>query len=267
VASYLAYGYVYPDTRSQVYDPTTQTPATNAAAAATASQVMTYNGSVIWAFFYSRCNGIATLNSENANAYKTDAHGNVIYNAQGQLMCTPGPWNYVAYCRSRSCGGHAASTLSDCGYYGHGVGMCQWGAWARGGSPYQTILTDYYTGVVVSNGSTGPTPTTSPSPSPTPIPVPRLLGPFIVAANVPFTLSWDGSPAFPYVSTLYQGSAVAAQGTVTPGISGTAYWSVGPLPVGSYAWTVNQAGMSATVSATLTVVTRVYQTDLPWVGD
>jgi len=35
--------------------------------------------------------------------------------------------------------------------YGHGIGMCQWGAIgrARAGQDYRTILTTYYTGTTV----------------------------------------------------------------------------------------------------------------------
>src|SRR5207253_2797388 len=102
IASYLVNGFVYPDTRSQVYNPNYQTPATNAATDATAGQVMTYGGSVIWAFFYSRCNGLATRNSENAVGYQTDSSGHLVYNGQGQIVCTSGGWNYVGYCRSRT---------------------------------------------------------------------------------------------------------------------------------------------------------------------
>jgi hypothetical protein len=263
VASYLAYGYVYPDTRSQVYDPTSQKPTTNAAADATAGQVMTYNGAVIWAFFYSRCNAIATRNSEDAIGYETDSNGNVIYNAQGQMICTSGGWNYVAYCRSRSCGGHDPSTLSDCGYYGHGVGMCQWGAYARGGSLYQTILNDYYTSVAISTGGASPTPTSSP----TPVPALQLLGPFVVLASAPVTLSWRGPTGIEYAASLYQGSKTVAQATLVPNSSGVCYWSVGTLPVGSYAWTVAQGGTTSPVSATLIVATKIYQEELPWLNN
>lgn len=144
IASYLANGYVYPDTRSQVYDPTNRWPSTDAAVDATAGQVMTVNGSVIFAFFFSRCNGLSTRNSEDAIAYSG-------INADSQYICANGGWKYVSYCRARSCTGHSPSPLSDCGYYGHGVGMCQWGTYYRGsaGASHTDILNSYYTGITI----------------------------------------------------------------------------------------------------------------------
>ena len=54
-------------------------------------------------------------------------------------------WNYISYLRSRPCG---------CGwnkYYGHGVGMCQYGmqAYAKKGWDYVQIIEHYYTGCTV----------------------------------------------------------------------------------------------------------------------
>src|SRR4029077_2646785 len=114
--------------------------------------VVTVNGSVVFTFFFSSCNGVSTRNSENLNLYVTDANGNIVHNSQGQavcLSCTPGGtcWNFVSYCRARSCTVHLPSSKSDCGYWGHGVGMCQWGAYYRGNLSFVDILNSYYTGV------------------------------------------------------------------------------------------------------------------------
>src|SRR5207302_3460896 len=115
---------------------------------ATAGQVMTYGGSIITAFFYSECNGQTTVNSENAILQQLSPHPPPPY------QCSPAGWNFVAYCRARSCTGHSPSTQSDCGYWGHGVGMCQWGAYyhAVAGMGYQDILNSYYTGISIVTG-------------------------------------------------------------------------------------------------------------------
>lgn len=73
--------------------------------------------------YFSHCNG-RTKNSEDHNG-----------------------WNYVAYLRSRPC---------SCGwtsYYGHGVGMCQYGmeAYAKQGWSYRQIIAHYYTNCSVGN--------------------------------------------------------------------------------------------------------------------
>jgi hypothetical protein len=256
VASYLVNGFVYPDTRSQVYDPTYQTTATNAAVDATAGQIMTYNGAVIHAFFYSRCNGITTRNSENAIGYATDAYGNLLYNGQNQLECTAAGWNYVAYCRARACGGHAASTLSNCGYYGHGVGMCQWGAFARGGSGlgYQDILNSYYTGVTIA----GPVVAASL----------QLLGPLLIAEYVVPTLRWLTQPGRTCTSQITQGGmGIAGPASISADGSGQASWTLPyGLGPGSYAWSVADATSgSPSASATLIVAPHLYETYVPTV--
>lgn len=143
----LTRGFVYPDTRDQVYS-NVQYSSTNAAVDATAGQVMTANGQIICAFFFSRCNGQTTRNSEQAILYNgTDA--------QGAYICSTGSFGVLSYCRARCCTWNAASTRSECGYYGHGVGMCQWGSYgqASAGRPYATILNSYYTGVAITTGS------------------------------------------------------------------------------------------------------------------
>lgn len=140
VRAFRANGFVYPDTRSQVYDPNNRYASTDAAVDATSGQVITTGGAIIDALFFSRCNGLTTRNSEDA-----------IIQSNG--ICKSAGWNYVSYCRARSCTGHAASDRSDCGYYGHGVGVCQWGSYyqAGAGRDYRTILTSYYTGIEISS--------------------------------------------------------------------------------------------------------------------
>jgi hypothetical protein len=96
------------------------------AVTATHNVVMTYNGEIVReALFFAHCNG-HTRNSEDY-----------------------GGWNYVPYLRSVSC---------NCGfsdYFGHGVGMCQWGAkaMAEQGYGYEDILKHYYTGIEVEAGT------------------------------------------------------------------------------------------------------------------
>lgn len=108
---------------------------TDAAVADTRGVVATYGGSIISAFFFAHCNAESTRNSEEALNWQT---------------CTVQPWGYVPYCRARPCGGHQRYD-SSCGYYGHGVGMCQWGAKAKAesGKSYRTILSEYYTGISI----------------------------------------------------------------------------------------------------------------------
>jgi hypothetical protein len=268
VASQLAYGFVYPDTRSQVYNPNYRTATTDAAVDATAGQVITVNGSVIFAFFFSECNGVTTLNSENANGYETDANGNIITNSQGQWICQTDGWNYVSYCRARSCTGHLPSSYSTCGYFGHGVGMCQWGAYYRSSMSFVDILNSYYTGVTI--GPVGPTstptptqtptpiPTATPSPTPTPIPVPQPYGPFLAKAGVPITLSWASVGAgASYTVTVFRGTTQLNQVTTAQ-----TSWSIGAYGVGTYTWTV-AASVGTSASATLVVALNIYSRDLP----
>ena len=139
VVSFLSRGYVYDDTRSQVYNPDNRTASTDAAVDATRSVVVTYGSSIAQTFFYSRCNGVTTRNSEDAIYWQS---------------CTRANWAYVGYCRARPCGGHdvfqhACADPGMSNYVGHGVGLCQWGAWARANESftYQAILAHYYTGI------------------------------------------------------------------------------------------------------------------------
>lgn len=93
---------------------------TDAAVDSTHGVVATYAGQVIRAFFFAHCDG-HTRNSED------------VWSAA------------LPYCRSVAC---------PCGYttrYGHGVGMCQWGArtLAQQGKDDTEILKHYYTGIAV----------------------------------------------------------------------------------------------------------------------
>jgi hypothetical protein len=272
VASQLTNGFVWPDTRSQLYNPSYRTETTDAAADATASQVMTVNGSVIFAFYFSRCNGTSTVNSENVITYVTDGNGNIIHNGNGQAICQSGGWNYVSYCRARSCTGHSPSTFSTCGVYGTGVGMCQWGAFYRGGMSYTDILNSYYTGVTITGATPPASPTATPlptaTPTPTPIPVPPAplpLGPGLVTPGQSVTLLWSTSgPGVQYLGSLYlDGSLVRSWNTPQTSVS------VGQLPIGAYTWGVEArgpSGVSTVKWTTLLVVTNVYKTELPWVA-
>lgn len=108
--------------------------------------VATYSGSIIQAFYFARCNGEHTLNSEDG-----------IWQPS---ICKAGG-SYVPYCRAVTCNLHESCINipgeKPCcnGYYGHGVGMCQRGAQAMAnqGNNYQQILKHYYTGIVVEEGS------------------------------------------------------------------------------------------------------------------
>ncbi|MGH2461673.1 MAG: hypothetical protein ACRDIY_22695, partial [Chloroflexota bacterium] len=106
--------------------------------------------SLISAFYFSRCNGASTRNSWQYIAYSGT-------NGQGQQVCTVGSFGYSTYCVARPCAWNQASTYSDCGYYGHGVGMCQWGAAGQGqaGASYRDILSSYYTGISIAGGCAG----------------------------------------------------------------------------------------------------------------
>lgn len=141
VKKQLTIGYVYPDTRDQVFTPQTSYPSTDAAVDSTAGQVMTYSGSVIYAFYFSRCNGVSTRNSENA-----------ITLIDG---CPGRGFNYTPYCRARCCTWNQPYPQGCLEYHGHGVGMCQWGMYGQGnaGRSYTTILNSYYTGITLATGT------------------------------------------------------------------------------------------------------------------
>ena len=210
VVSYLANGYVWDDTRSQVYNPANRRTQTDAAVDATRTAVATYQGALAWTFFFGRCNAVTTRDSEKALNWS---------------HCAVAPWNYVAYCRARPCGGHSpydnGCTNEAAGYYGHGVGMCQWGAYARAneGLDYLAILQRYYTNVVVQGLM--------------PTPLAPANGALVLASGT-VGLQWQGT-ASQYLAELRNGS-----GTIiaTRDWSTATSWTVGPLGVGVFDWHV-----------------------------
>lgn len=142
VAYYLAVGYICTTTACQVYSDK-RDPRTSEAVDATHNQVAVYNGRIISANFFAKCDGTTTRNSEDA-----------LTSYDNWTTCQSGPWAYSPYLRAKQCGGHSRYT-SSCGYYGHGVGMCQWGAKAKAdsGLSYRDIITYYYTSVTVEVGT------------------------------------------------------------------------------------------------------------------
>lgn len=142
VAYYLARGYICTTPACQVYSDE-RDPRTSEAVDATHNQVAVYNGTIISANFFAKCDGTTTLNSEDALA-----------SYDNWKTCQSAPWAYSPYLRKKPCGGHSRYT-SSCGYQGHGVGMCQWGAKARADSgwSYRDIITYYYTSVTVEVGT------------------------------------------------------------------------------------------------------------------
>jgi peptidoglycan hydrolase-like amidase len=262
VASFLQYGFVYPDARSQVYDPNNTWPTTDAAVDATTGQVMTVGGAVIFAFFFSQCNGVSTVNSENAICY--DCGG---VNSLGQDICTTAGWNYVSYCRARSCTFNAGWSGSDCGYDGHGVGMCQWGAYGQGlaNYDYATILNAYYTGVTISSNA-APTPTPvppTPTPTSTPVPALQVYGPYLVQSGQPIVLSWNNlGSGITYEIQLYTAGSPTATWTTAQ----TWYQVPLTLAVGSYSWSLqawSPSGPLGTVWSTLVIAENVYHGYIP----
>lgn len=129
--TYAMARYRHPDKNAHVCDTTccqawTSNPNPRAieAVQATSGKYVTRNGSHISEpLYFSHCNG-NTRNSENYDS-----------------------WNYIVYLRSRPC---ACGWTS---YYGHGVGMCQYGmqAYALQGKTYIQIIEHYYTGCTVGN--------------------------------------------------------------------------------------------------------------------
>ncbi len=120
----------------------------------TSGIVLVRAGAVIPAYYGARCNGDATLHSEDG-----------VWHRAG--VCAVGG-SSVPYARSRPCSGHvscARTTETPCcrvvaggrtvSIYGHGVGMCQRGAQefaAYDGLDWQGILLGYYSSVTLENG-------------------------------------------------------------------------------------------------------------------
>jgi len=144
VAYYLARGYVCTTTACQVYNPDKRYSTTDQAVDATHNQVGVYDGKIISANFFAMCNAESTRNSEDA-----------LTSYDNWKTCQSAPWSYVPYLRAQSCGGHSRYT-STCGYWGHGVGMCQYGAQARAsldGWDYRQIIGHYYYPATVEVGT------------------------------------------------------------------------------------------------------------------
>src|SRR6185437_2287487 len=162
--------------------------------------------------------------------------------SSGLYTCATAAWNKLDYCRARSCTGHSPSTISECGYYGHGVGMCQWGSYyhATSGTAYDAILASYYTSTTLENAIGTPTP----------------LGPFLVLHNQGFTIRWAsvGSGANYNVSVQSSGGSTVASYNG----SGTSC-GVGPLATGTYTWTVVASlnGQSSNAHATIHVADQL----------
>ena len=135
--AYQAKGYVWDSTADQVYDPSRRKVTTDAAVEATRGLVMRYGSNLVSSMYFSTCNG-STRDSEHGLNWRT---------------CVEYGWSRVDYLRMKSCWGHGAYSASPCGYYGHGVGMCQYGANARAqeGWSYVQILNYYYTGISIQN--------------------------------------------------------------------------------------------------------------------
>lgn len=237
VVSYLAKGFVWDDVRDQIYNPGSVRDQTNAAVDASRGVVVTYGGGIAKTFFFSRCDGATTRHSESAINWRD---------------CSSAGWNRVEYCRARGCGGHERYANSPCGYYGHGVGMCQWGAWARGGqgTGYQDILRSYYTSVeVVSLGG---------------LPTPALVAPVEGALALPgaIVLRWTATGASYSLQITPPGGAAQ-----TPVATSDTSYSLNASTLGVYSWRVQaiRDGQYSAWSAsrTIRVVERLWQTYLP----
>jgi len=144
-------------------------PDTDRAVLETRGVAAIHDGRIINAFYFAKCDGRATRNSEQA-----------LRSDDNWRTCRESGWSVVPYCRSVPCTGHTRHT-SDCGFFGHGVGLCQVGAidMARQGASFADIITRYYTGVqivdtqrVLAPGAI-PTPAPTPAPQPVPQPVPE----------------------------------------------------------------------------------------------
>ncbi|MCL5075907.1 MAG: SpoIID/LytB domain-containing protein [Chloroflexi bacterium] len=234
-------GYICTDTNCQYYS-NKRDPRTSAAVDQTHNMVATYKDNVIWAFYFASCNGYRTRNSEDAIYWQT---------------CQPAGWRRLDYCRSVPClhdpvvkRDSAGNILNKCGdegkgagYYGHGVGMCQWGALARSneGLSYKGILTHYYTGINVLNAGILP-----------PAPLSPANNAWLPAGQ-PLTLSWSSGGSSYYVEM----QSTASSNKWTSGWISTASWTTNSPPAGVYQWRVrarDTSGIESDWSEMMTLV-------------
>ncbi|MBI4318953.1 MAG: SpoIID/LytB domain-containing protein [Chloroflexi bacterium] len=239
VAYYQARGYICTTTSCQVYSDR-RTYETNRAVDTTHDMVGTYENRIISAFYFSRCNAQSTRNSEKAINWQT---------------CQESPWNYVPYCRARPCWGHAPYGNS-CGYYGHGVGICQWGMYARANEnwDYGRILTHYYTGIVVEGGNAAV----------------GLVDPSdgaVFQEGTSLTLSWTGEAGNEFWVDVRNTSTAWA---LSSGWITSRTWPLGALGLGGYEWKVKtrRLGAESDFSGTqgFQVVNTVYRRYFPMVA-
>lgn len=234
-------------TQCQVYK-NDRFPGSNAELAvdATHGQVITYGGKIVSTHYFSRCNGETTRDSERALASDDGGKWGI---------CSEHGWDYIPYERARPCWGHAPYT-SSCRYYGHGVGMCQWGAYNRAVNErwdYVQILTHYYSGISIYGSIPPPTPISPPN------------GQFIVPAATSVTLSWSTRENSTYYAEGQRvGGGWGSQFGWTPSTS----WPVGVLPKGLYQWRVkvkdaNNVESRFSEYSYFVVADQVYKTFLP----
>lgn len=135
VRRFLDAGFVWDNSSGQNFIPSKRTPKSDAATLATAGVCLYWNGVLITSFYFSTCNGISTRDYSSA-----------VVNNNG--ICSYVYWGNYPYLLAKECTLHIPSPLTNCGYYGHGEGMCQWGSKYRGdqGLSYADILMSYYTG-------------------------------------------------------------------------------------------------------------------------
>ena len=228
-AAYVAtYGYICGTSACQNWNPANRTAASDAAVAATAGELMTYQGGMIWANYSSTCGGQTANSPDAASAYcqsarcgagapadlSSEAAAAAFWGNPQTAYCSGSSlfrWTYAAArstedqilaqymnnqslasiaVTSREYSGKATnvrlngsfnvtgeSTIKTAlrptvsgsslpsanviltfdgatltrkgGGFGHGIGLCQWGAngMATAGATYRQILQHYYTGI------------------------------------------------------------------------------------------------------------------------
>lgn len=214
---------------------------TDAAVSDTRGVVCTYSGSIIDALFFAQCNGASTLDSEDAISWQT---------------CQTLGWNYVGYLRARTCGGHGRYSGSPCGYHGHGVGMCQWGAKAKAdsGKSYRAILSEYYTGIAITEVSGT---------------APQLLAPSngdLALVNTIVEFRWTGTGG-PYCLEIRRDAPNGQLAARYSGLSGSSQ-TVMLAEARTYYWRVQAGGTQGpwSESRELVVVTTIFKNYVPVVS-